>query len=252
MKFLKTLLWQRPWIPLGAVMLIGLVFGIGEARADDYRAHQGNQCPECAIYLGGTPRVWDGEIQVYAQDSSFEADIQRSIDTINLYADVPLVYMGTTSLPLIDQYDSARRGTVIVGYGDTGGFLGKGWIWWNHHSQAHINYGEITLSPSVGACKSGIMLHEMLHILGIGHSDDRFSIMYASPYHNCEYQQTLRLDDIEVSQSPYPARPNKAGVITSYDGGELCVYQPVITYEGITGRELTSCGVPTSIEVVID
>lgn len=55
----------------------------------------------------------------------------------------------------------------------------------------------------------GVLMHEVGHAIGIGHSDKQAAIMSASPYHEVTYNQTLRGDDIEACSSIYGAASNQ-------------------------------------------
>jgi hypothetical protein len=79
-----------------------------------------------------------------------------------------------------------------------------------------------------------VAMHELLHLLGIGHSEQLISIMYANPYTNLSH---LQADDIDALQSLYglsatPADPetytppttmNPAGVQDSYLSTNLLI-----------------------------
>jgi hypothetical protein len=55
----------------------------------------------------------------------------------------------------------------------------------------------------------GILMHELGHAIGIGHSDRQAAIMSAAPYHEVTYNRTLRADDIEACTSLYGEAPNQ-------------------------------------------
>lgn len=166
----------------------------------------------------------------------------RAILLINIYANVPITYVGRTTLTPQDEYVASRDGVVLVSSGDVGYFNGFARLWWNWQNQDRVNYSEITLSSSLSYnCLDGTVLHEVLHSLNVDHSDDVNAIMYATPYHPCEYQATLRRDDILALQELYPARPNMQGVITSFEDNIVCGYQPEITYGNATATEIETC-----------
>lgn len=56
----------------------------------------------------------------------------------------------------------------------------------------------------------GLLMHEIGHTIGIGHSDQPSSIMSATPYNYASYNRTLRTDDIAACTSLYGAAPNQA------------------------------------------
>lgn len=49
----------------------------------------------------------------------------------------------------------------------------------------------------------GLITHELGHMLGLDHSNVSESIMYAQPYHDFDYQQTIRTDDAAGCISKY-------------------------------------------------
>jgi hypothetical protein len=55
----------------------------------------------------------------------------------------------------------------------------------------------------------GILMHELGHAIGIGHSDKQAAIMSAAPYHELTYNRTLRADDIEACTSLYGEASNQ-------------------------------------------
>lgn len=56
----------------------------------------------------------------------------------------------------------------------------------------------------------GLLMHEIGHAIGIGHSDQAAAIMSATPYNLASYNRTLRTDDITACTSLYGAAPNQA------------------------------------------
>jgi hypothetical protein len=52
----------------------------------------------------------------------------------------------------------------------------------------------------------GLMHHEIGHTLGLAHSDDPVSIMFANPYNTGTYQETLQGDDVGACADLYGAR----------------------------------------------
>lgn len=62
---------------------------------------------------------------------------------------------------------------------------------------------------------TGIVTHELGHLLGLGHSDKSKSIMFANPYHHYLYTNTLRQDDIDGCVAKYGARGAAAPALTA-------------------------------------
>jgi len=123
---------------------------------------------------------------------------------------IDFVYKGITSQVLNTEVDDK----LVVGwlegnsfetlYGNFGGYASVSW------QGSHIIDGNIALNADQWLESydmfdlQGLMTHEFGHVLGIDHSDDSSSIMYANPYHSYKYQAVLRESDIEDIQSLYP------------------------------------------------
>jgi hypothetical protein len=80
----------------------------------------------------------------------------------------------------------------------------------------------------------GLLVHEFGHALGLDHSDVAESVMYANPYHDYTYMQTLRTDDIQASTYLYPT-----SAVRYYDSGILTLPRVEIQpgssqYAGVT------------------
>ena len=127
------------------------------------------------------------------------------------YADVKFVYQGET----FNRISATDDETITIGYlnkNDFNNVCGKKYtgcassLW----SFDKIIYdGFIALNPKHYSRMrkveiQGLITHEIGHLLGIDHSDDRNSIMYNKPYHSNAYQSILREDDIKAINSLYP------------------------------------------------
>lgn len=231
--------WKKPTAALIIVMLIGLILGEAKAEESDFTVHS-PECKECFKYINDQDRRWIGKVSVLfnpADSGSVGAGPTRSaiewaIETINLYIYSPLEFHGESERPLIYAYDSSRENVLLVAFKPIN-HLGTATLWWDWTGATKLDYAEIELSTSLlSSCLRGTALHEIVHAHGVGHSDSLHSIMYANPYNNCKYQEILRLDDIIALQSLYPARPNRQGVVTSYDANQVCIYEPDIGVDG--------------------
>jgi len=227
---------RRIGLVIGTILTVCAAIVWGTSDASDFISTSPDDCPTCFNYFDDVERVWDGDIRVlFNPGTGVNSDlvpqsIERAIRLINIYADVPFDYQGETSMELTGNYFEGRRRTVIVAFNSIPS-LGQATVWWNYHRNNNVNYGEVELAPVLSrSCLDGTVLHEFLHILNIRHSDNEHSIMFAEPYNTCEYQSILRLDDINALQSLYPARPNRQGIITSFDGEYLCDYRPEVIY----------------------
>lgn len=229
-----------------------------EVHADDFKAT--GPCDNCYQYLDGGSKKWLGQVQVFLNNDGSpgaayitEQAIGRSIEIIQTYIDIDFVYMGESEAPLLSHFDASRQNTVIVGFAPIGS-AGLGWIWWDWNDHKGINSGEITLNSNLynlQGCVNGYILHEMLHILYVGHTDNQNSIMANSPYNTCSYQATLRLDDIKAIQSLYPAKPNRQGYVTSLSSTQVCRYEPEIMISG-SSYSYESCTHTDDISGVVE
>lgn len=229
----------RRW---GLIILLPLSLLIGwmEARAQDAFQVTAPECPDCFTFFEDSKRVWNGPVQIllnakdrpsWASIADIERSIQKNLDHIKTYADIPLIYGGRTNLTHIEGYARERENTVIIQFEDlVGARQGHAWIWWNWEGNNNVNYGEVSFDYKIPEiCLDGIALHELLHVLNIAHNEDtQNSIMAANPYNSCVYQATLRLDDIKAVQDLYASTPNRSPSITS----EGCLYIPEIVYKG--------------------
>ena len=240
-------------VVLMAVCLWGLWNEVS-AEESDFGSHDG--CSNCFSYFDSSPRKWSGPVDVYFNPAGIpdwlaipdiERNIERSLRYMSLYISHSLVYKGRADLDFIGTYSPARRNTVLVGFESTG-FLGRADIWWNWEGNNNLNYGEVKLSPIIAESKlPGTSLHEFVHIMNIDHNLESPHSIMSVPYNSIEYQATLRLDDILALQSLYTAKPNRMGVITSYDGSEACTYSPVMVYEDLEANGVELCGTITSV-----
>jgi len=124
-------------------------------------------------------------------------------------AGVNFIYMGETAQALSGENDDK----LVVGWLDgttfnrqIGDFSAYTYIWWNGQ---YIEDGEISINGGDEDMQDmnilqGIMTHEFGHVLGLDHSDDTRSIMFARPYHSGEYQKFLRSDDRLAASTLYP------------------------------------------------
>lgn len=241
------------WFLIG---LIWVCFLFGSSRSEgaenDFRFT--SPCDGCFSYFDPVKRTWNGQVQIllnpenrpdWASIDDIEQSIQKNLDYIKQYADIPLVYGGRTNLTHIEGYDSTRENTIVWNFKDIPN-AGYTHIWWNWKGANAVNYGEVSLRHTLAEkCLDGIGLHELLHTLYIQHNvDTQHSIMAATPYNSCEYQATLRLDDIVALQSLYAPMPNRGAVVTPLG----CLYVPEVMFEG-QSIQATICDPSYTLEV---
>lgn len=126
-------------------------------------------------------------------------------------SDIKFVYQGITSQSLSNKPDDK----FIIGWLDEsvfearfGKYSGYVSLWWLNNSRNMVD-GEVSINlgaPKMQKINSfkGAMTHELGHVIGLDHSDESESVMFAEPYHTPEYQQTLRADDILGASTLYP------------------------------------------------
>lgn len=178
-------------------------------------------------YLGITPAFgkWSGPIPwvynptnanvSFTDSSQIVALLQEAMAEWEAVSGVRFVYQGMDA----NAVDSAIDNKVVVRWDSLGGWAAyaealrdpgameqtKGYIPYND--------GRILLSATLDWTKKGLrtgamvpnalkktLLHEIGHLIGLGHSDNPVSVMYANPYN---YIRHLTPDDIAAAQAWY-------------------------------------------------
>jgi hypothetical protein len=62
--------------------------------------------------------------------------------------------------------------------------------------------------PQGSANLAGLLAHEWGHVLGLDHSDQAQSVMFANPYHTYAFQNSLRADDATACAELYGPSPH--------------------------------------------
>lgn len=109
-------------------------------------------------------------------------------------------YQGTTTSP-----PTQNDGLNVIGWGSANGYDGYTQYW--SRGGKFIDM-DIRLDPARLTDPSyieAILTHELGHAVGLDHSDQNESIMFANPYHTYQYQLTLRSDDAAGCAALYGA-----------------------------------------------
>lgn len=118
-------------------------------------------------------------------------------------------YQGTTGAS-----PTLNDGLNVIGWASANGYDGYTQYW--SRSGKFIDM-DIRLDParlSSSSSIEAILTHELGHAIGLDHSDQNESIMFANPYHTYQYQLTLRDDDVAGCVALYGAAA--APVATPY------------------------------------
>lgn len=199
-----------------------------------------------------------GEAAYYSDDAAFVALLQEAMTEIENVSGVDFQYMGiNTGATILNFSDDI----VTVGWADIGGASGVAGpassctgseitaIGYCNYVDGSVRFNndindvdfDLGDPESSDAALVGVAMHEILHLLGLGHSDEPISIMYANPYTNLKH---LRTDDIDglmslYGPSPTPADPDTytapaqnpapVQVQTSYLANNLNITTPLAT-----------------------
>lgn len=224
----------------GSLLLAGAP---GDAEASDYTPPSGEKLGigstfgrwndgvvPIAYNPAGAPAVFDGANQAY-----FENLLQEAMAEIEGAAGVDFDYQGTTSALVSTSTDDL----VVIAWEDIGGAAGTagpsfyncagifadGYCRYLDGTVRFNNNGSIDWDTGITEYTDRefkqVAVHELLHLLGIGHSEKQESIMYADPYTNLNH---LRPDDIDALRSLYgrPLTESLAGIyVPPADGTPL-------------------------------
>lgn len=156
------------------------------------------------------------------------SSIQAAMANWNLGCGVRFEYQGTTSASVV-----SKDGSTVIGWGDAKGFSGYTNFWWDGNQQ--ISEGDIVLNAASLTDSSSlhaIVTHELGHLLGLTHSDQPRSIMFANPYHTAAYQTLPKGDDYAACALLY----GSAGVASYSDLGSL----PTVASTGSVSFAITT------------
>ena len=211
---------------------------------------------------GIVPYVYNptGKPTYFNDDNYFRSLLQQSLSEIENVAGVEFQFVGVDANAGILDFDDD---VVTVGWADIGGSAGlagpaSGCTGQEFTALGYCQYvdGSVRFNNNIlgidwdqgSVAASELVLiqvatHELLHLLGIGHSEQPISIMYANPYTNLSH---LHADDIDALQSLYgpsdtPADPetytppldqNPDGLDDNFLSTNLAPFGPEITSIG--------------------
>jgi hypothetical protein len=223
------------------------------SQADDYGNAYVDQNPNSFVFINPSIVTWpNNQVEwLFKTNNLINSDLLVSYVTqatanYQKHADINFTNSGATSLDLALAYNSSRQNTLLIEVldnstmdsfvagitngADTNGsrFGGYAWMWWD----GSILAGQIALNSDFinsENCWKGIINHEIGHVLNLQHSDTKDSIMFSEPYNSCNFQQTLRYDDIKGLHQMYPENEPNYEVTITADG---CLYIPNIEFQG--------------------
>lgn len=125
-------------------------------------------------------------------------------------------YQGITSAA-----PTFNDGVNVVGWSSADGYDGYTQYWYRggYFSDVDVRLDPTRLTTATQI--EGIVDHELGHAIGLDHSDQTASIMWANPYHSYDYQRTLRADDIAGCQALYGAAASTPHSFSAISSGPL-------------------------------
>lgn len=174
------------------------------------------------VVLGMGGARWDGAVMKWyynpdgapsgISSSDAVAVLQKAAAKWSNGCKFQFQYMGTTTTPTY-----VTDGKNVVGWdkGFGGGESGEAMM---TYADIRMEEGDIRLNAEQIADISvleSVATHEFGHAMGLDHSTQPTSIMYANPYHSGKDQLNLKNDDITACQALYGA--SGLGTVNKYD-----------------------------------
>ena len=146
-----------------------------------------------------------------ADEAAILATVQRAFDAWSAVCNITAEYAGTTTTGL---GQTSARSEVVLGYealpypqaADAAPDSEDG-----ASNYTYFTSGRIRISTSIGAniqYNPNTLVHEIGHLLGLDHSDDPYSIMYANPYNTVPAIAPYKMygDDITTCANLYGSK----------------------------------------------
>jgi hypothetical protein len=194
---------------------------VAHATAQDFSGHAAPTSGFHTDYvLGNAREYWaGGQVNWYYnplnQPSNLTQDqVIAAIKTAgarwSAMCNVSFNYMGTTTAnPSIESSTPSADRVNVYGWGPLTGSrsIYGGYAQWYYANGQMIDADILINSTRQWTQETfeAIMTHEMGHALGLNHSDQTESVMFANPYHSYSYQRTLRGDDANACAALYGA-----------------------------------------------
>ncbi len=205
---------------MNKLILLGLLLS-GASHAHNFQAHAlpgDREKPQ--FVLGAATQRWTlGEVNWYYnplnQPSNLStAEIVKAIQTAtarwSAMCNITFTYKGiTASQPVMYGDATMVDSDNVFGWGalqaNDSGFAAITRTWYSGTSYVDTDIMLNTAQSWTIDKVDALMTHELGHAIGLSHSDQATSIMYAAPYHTAQYMRTLRGDDAEGCAALYGA-----------------------------------------------